>query len=821
MSCRRVLPVLILAGASALADCHDVTERILLPLRERVAEVERAAEAYREAARGDVVKLRDEIAKLRGAEPEFAAAADAVRREAERRIALWREGIAAARASAQKQIEGWQRSQAKERASKSPRQHVIDRLQNQIDRMKQRIAAKEIVGNKTGLRPNTVAGYERMIEAARQNAFDRVTAFEQGEAKIRVAALGNRLRSWNQIQREVQAKEQALTELLQRKATLPGVGEVDWEQLTRLLDERKAELEGAQARIAAGTYDVDVPGVGRTTRNAVQAKIRAAERELRELRQAYAEGTHPVEVPGLGAITGGELRARRAALAHAAQEAEGGRVEFEGLGALTKQQLEARISRATKRGEAETAARLRAALEGFDEARQAFLAEQSQWIAEVDAQLEAHRAAFRAELETRQAAIDARQPALDATPCSGESSGTEDPRAGEVRKHRLAAQGQGYGALDDYDDWIYAEDDGTVHGDPELALKRALGEPVPGPTGDRLLLGAKALLNLKNYVEYFTALKDAGLNTPDFVKAQREIKAFIDALEALDPAASNFHSLRKALRREHLAKLQHMIESGFLSQARIQRLIDGLKASGSTSRKAKQTLQQLEGLRQAARYAGRALPRLEQVLDALKATLKADVLAASSAIARQSVGSLAERVGSGWKSMSGLDRALVGLSVLAAAAETYERVSKGQDPFEAAGRSTVNLVVELAIAGCPLTLAAEVTSQLVLFSGRLVTGDPAWGEATFNNVTKFLVEKAIVDPAAGAARWAGEMSVVLPRMGRGELSVDDTLKSVDKTKLADSIRTVEGLLDGLEPGHPDEARLLRSRRALRQLLRAK
>ena len=609
----------------------------------------------------------------------------------------------------------------------------------------------------------------------------------------------------------------------------------------RAARERK-ELSSVQAEIRAGTYTLSVSLGYRSNRNKILAMIAKKEQEIRDLQKKWAAKEYRARNPLRGDDpTNGSLERaiadQREEIADKLAEGEKAVVRVPEAGQdLSGQTCLDHLAEARSQGNAADIehwsmrhAQWKAALSDWVEVRRERIRELQEHLVEHQRVFEAAIAAIRAKIEGRLAR------ALAETPCAGGALVEPDPRFARVEAHRRKLRGSSETAeertrrIDDYEDRIYVEDDGTVHGDLRSAWAFAMrdtGLRVPdnaGSGGDQLLWARTAVDWLANSYQLGGAAKELR-------DAHAVLDGFVQAIEGLDPSAPDFFKQRRALRGGFLDRVQKLLDSGILAEDRISDLLAALEKAGGTSKRVQEARTRLQKLRSLTMGLGREfLPRLAAALGAgaeLPAEDAQRFRNMTRASARQIFGSLVEK-GAGlrfqaspaWSQMSRLDRGLLSLSIANTAADVVTRTSAGMPVGEAITRGVVDLTVELAIAGLPITAAAEIGSQ-VLFNGyALVTGDASHTERTLSATAKRGAQTALDYLASGSAHL-GHGWQVMTRNLAGEPGIAETLAGVDRGRLQRSLAQVEDRLDATAPGAPEEAQLMRMRLVFRQLLRA-
>jgi hypothetical protein len=256
-----------------------------------------------------------------------------------------------------------------------------------------------------------------------------------------------------------------------------------------------------------------------------------------------------------------------------------------------------------------------------------------------------------------------------------------------------------------------------------------------------------------------------------------------------------------------------------LSPSRLQQYIEALQKSGSGSRQTREQIRTLQRLLDTSQDA-KNMWRSSSAIWNVGRELGDDVVRSYHAFVSGSATQVAQRLDDHFASMSKLDKGLLLLSAAAATAEAVDRMNQGEAPSEAIARSSVNFVIDLAIAGIPITAAAEMTTQILFNTYAYATGDEAVAQAALSNTTKWVAQQAL-DDVADRAAYLGEASIALERIVFNEPNVGEILGNVSFERLRQSLSRVEDQIDALPPGHPDEPRLMRMRETFRILIRAK
>ncbi len=813
--------------------CQETTRRVLKPFLDRLAAAEKAAEHYEEQNAEKIALINEQIRLRQEARKIFD---DARAKENEAfgdRIKWGNEAIAEARAHAQKQIAEKRKLAARERTIGHP----------DIAKAHTEAAAKiaaDLAAGKTswfkkelGLR-YSIKGWRKYVSDQTQQRAKRMAAYGAGEVSQFLTKLGYR-DTWKGVVASTKEKQEELAKAKARKYShfMKAIGlRLTGKEMDDYLAQRQEELADARARIAAGTFTVYVPALGmRLDRNAVQKIVGEAKDKYRKTSNAWDAKTYSNYNPLCGfRPTNGDIEKTIAKKKKelADFQAAGDDAEAYAVGMRrTGRQVRQEIAAAQARGNSDAAKRGHEILAAWKKSCAKWIAEKQKDIQRWEKILAKHKEIHKEDLEKQKANIDGRlQDALNQTPCGG-SAGAIDPDKATVDEHHDKLDGLSESDAekkrrrDWYDDKIYVEPDGTVHGDPREAWLNALRDTGLTPSQQQSLaeqlLSLQGIMSSKNFADWLVAFKDAN----EMRKATGVIEEFIKAMEGIDINTmknADFYKRRREIRKM-LPLVSEALEKGMLSPGRIQRYIDALKKSGSGTRQTRDQLKMLQRLLDTSQDA-KNMWRSSSALRNIGRTLATDAAGAYRKFVSGSSTQVAQRLDDAFAGMSKLDKGLLVLSVAAATAEAYDRIEKGEAASEAIARSSVNFVIDLAIAGVPVTAAAEMATQILFTSYAYATGDEGVSDATLSNTTKWAAQEALNQVADGAA-YLGEASIALERMVFNEPNVRAILGNVSHHRLRQSLSRVEDQLDALPPGHATEVRLLRMREAFRILIRAK
>jgi hypothetical protein len=683
-------------------------------------------------------------------------------------------------------------------------------------------------------RRDTIKGWQEYVAQQTAERAERMAAYAAGEVSQYIHTLNWRA-TWKDVEASI-AKQQEDLGQAQRRAFayyLPAInGRLTGEGIDSHLAERRDELADARARIAAGTFVLYVPALGtRMDRNGVQNLVAEARDQYRKTVNAWAAKTYHNYNPMRGSrTTNGAIEEtiaqKRQELADFHGAGDAARVYAAGA-YRTARDIGQQIQRATHLGDRAASERWRGILDAWRTACAEWIERKQEEIRRWEAILARHEEVHKEDLKRQKAHIDGRlQDALNQTPCGG-AGGVVDPNREIIDRHRdrldklSESEEERQRRRDWYDDKIYIERDGTVHGDVRDAWANAMRDtamtrPKPQTFGE-WLLSLQSILDSKDFADWLVAFKDAN----QMREATNTIDEFIKAMQSIDINTMkkvDFYQRRREI-REMLGKVSEALDSGMLSPTRIQEYIDALRKSESGTRQTHEQIRTLQRLLDSSQD-GKNMWRSSSALWNVSSTLAADAAESYRRFVSGSATQVAQRLDDHFARMSRLDKGLLLLSVASATAEAVDLMNQGQAASEAIARSSVNFVIDLAIAGVPITAAAEMATQIMFGTYAYATGDKGVSDATLSNTTKKVTEWAL-DQVANAAVYAGEASIALERIVFNEPDIGQILDNVDYGRLRQSLSLVEDRIAALPPGHADEARLLRMRETFRILIRAK
>lgn len=826
---------LVVAGAAAELpqSCQETTERVLKPFLDRVAAAEEAAKQYEEQNAERIEQIEEQIRLRQESRKVFD---DARAKEDEafgNRIRWGNEAIAEAQADVQKRLNEMRKQAAEARAA--GRDDHAAAIEESARKLAAELAAGKVGWYKKelGLR-HTIEGWREYVAKQTQDRAQRMGAYGAGEVAQYIRTLNWRA-TWKDVEASIAKQQEDLAKAQRREfsyylraidARLTGEG-IDDRVTTR-----KDELAETQGQIGAGTLVVYVPALGtRIDRNGVQKIVAEARDAYRKTVNAWSAKTYINYNPLHGGrLSNGDIEKiiaeKRQGLMDFQALGEDARVYAAG-GRRTAREIREQIGAAQAKGDTAAYNQWHEILAAWKKAHAEWMANKQKEIERWEAILVKHKEVHQEDLVKQKANIDGRlQDALNQTPCGG-AGGAVDAYGEVIDRHHNRLDGlseseeEQRDRRDRYDDRVYVEPDGTVHGDPREAWVNAMrdtgiSEAQQQSVTERLTI-IRGILKTKDFADWLSGFKDAA----EMAQATAVIEEFIQAMESIDINAmknADFYAKRREI-RQLLPKVTEALESGMLSPGRIQRYIDALVKSGSGTRETREQIRTLQRLLDSSQdlknlwRSSAAWRNLARNFANETATTYRQFVSGSST-------QVAQRLDASLSKMTKLDKGLLLLSVAAATADAYDRIEKGEAASEAIARSSVNFVIDLAIAGFPITAAAEMATQILFTSYGYATGDEAWAQGTLSNTSKWVAQQALDQVADGAA-YLGEASVALERMVFNEPDIGEILGNVDYGRLRQSLSRVEDQIAALPPGHADEARLMRMRETFRILIRAK
>lgn len=813
--------------------CQETTERVLKPFLDRVAAAEEAAKQYEEQNAEQIKKIEEQIRLRQESRKVFDEAQAKENEDFGKRIQWGNEAIAEAQADVQKRLSEMRRQAVEARAQ--GRDDHAAAIEESAAKLAAELAAGTISWYKKELnRRDTIKGWQEYVAKQTQDRGQRMAAYAAGEVSQYIHTLNWRA-TWKDVEASIAKQQEDLRQAQQRAFAyyLAAINSrLTGEGIDSHLAERREELADARARIAGGTFVVYVPPLNlRTDRNGVQKIVADARDAYRKTVNAWSAKTYTNYNPLHGGRpSNGDIEKT---IAKKRQEL----MDFQALGEdatvyaagsrRTSREIREQIGAAQAKGDNGAYNRWYEVLAAWKKAHAEWMANKQKEIDRWEAILARHKEIHTEDLAKQKANIDGRlQDALNQTPCGG-TGGAVDANGEVIDRHHNRLDGlsesdqEKQDRRDRYDDRVYVEPDGTVHGDPRDAWINAmrdtgLSETQQQSVAERLTI-IRGILKTKDFSDWLSGFKDAA----EMAQATAAIEEFIQAMEGIDLQTmknADFYARRREI-RQLLPKVSEALESGMLSPGRIQRYIDALVKSGSGTRETRAQIRMLQGLLDSSQDM-KNLWRSSAAWRNLARNFANETADAYRQFVSGSSTQVAQRLDASLSKMTKLDKGLLLLSVAAATAEAYDRIEQGAATSDAIARSSVNFAIDLAIAGFPITAAAEMATQILFTSYSYATGDEAIAQGTLSNTSKWVAQQALDQVADGAA-YLGEASVALERMVFNEPNIREILGNVDYGRLRQSLSRVEDQIAALPPGHADEARLLRMRETFRILIRAK
>ena len=813
--------------------CQETTERVLKPYLDHMAAAEDAAKQYEEQNAEQIKKIEEQIRLRQESRKVFDDTQAKENEDFGKHIQWGNEAIAEAQADVQKRLAEMRRQAVETRAQ--GRDDHAAAIEESAAKLAAELAAGQIGWYKKELNHrDTIKGWQEYVAKQTQDRAERMAAYAAGEVSQYIHTLNWRA-TWKDVEASITKQQEDLGQAQRRAFAyyLPAInGRLTGEGIDSHLAERREELADAKARIAAGTFVLYVPALGtRMDRNGVQNLVAEARDQYRKTVNAWSAKTYANYNPMAGSRpSNGDIEKtiaeKRQELMDFQAAGEDARVYAAGA-RRTSREIREQIGAAQAKGDNTAYNHWHEILAAWKKACAEWIANKQKEIEQWEAILVKHKEVHKEDLEKQKANIDGRlQDALNQTPCGG-AGGAVDANGAVIDRHHNRLDGlsesdqEKQDRRDRYDDRVYVEPDGTVHGDPRDAWINAmrdtgLSETQQQSVAERLTI-IRGILKTKDFSDWLSGFKDAA----EMAQATAAIEEFIQAMEGIDIQTmknADFYARRREI-RQLLPKVSEALESGMLSPGRIQRYIDALVKSGSGTRETRQQIRMLQGLLDSSQDM-KNLWRSSAAWRNLARNFANEAADGYRKFVSGTSTQIAQRMDASWSKMSKMDRGLLVLSVAAASAEAYDRIQQGAAASDAIARSSVNFAIDLAIAGFPITAAAEMATQILFTSYGYATGDEAWAEGTLSNTSKWVAQQALDQVADGAA-YLGEASVALERMVFNEPNIREILGNVDYGRLRQSLSRVEDQIAALPPGHADEARLLRMRETFRILIRAK
>ena len=737
-------------------------------------------------------RLRADVARLEAAKADLQRARAKDASDFDRQIRDIGRVIAAGRAAAQARIADYSERARKNNArlSRLAREEVAKTRRQLADGSFQHYSPPHRVAR-------TLTGWKAQIGKLQAKKRERLAKYDAGKWPVWV---------------------ESLQAALPRRALLRRIEDIR-AKLAKLTVRRAPRPSGSTtvaAQIVAGTYKMRIAGFdGVVDRNTLQRRIARSHRRFGALYRQWQQGTYEVDNAVVGSrISIGRIRAELARLQADRRgitgAGEGYAMIVPGHGRVTSgQALRAATERAFRAGRVADGQRLQAAYQSWKGARDAKLT----GIRLLEARWTRSQAASEKRFSADRSRIisvvrDVLSPALHRLPCARPGSGVEDTDYATVERHlgRLSAAER-----ERYLDALYVEADGTVHGVPAAAWdsirqRGVSAEDTPGQQLNALRRGLSF---------YKAAEKLMGV---DFANAR--IDRFAAAVDAIEGQDKNLVRHLKSVRREHLAAVTKAIETGFLSPRRLEATIAALQRAKPLSMHHRRVLRQLRAMATISQslHRGGGLSRLKGLASAVRLTtpghleaLRRVFRAPASVAGRQALRAL--------KDMNGLDRLTVFLSAVKNSREARLRIQAGVVPSQALFAAAVKTVIDMGLTKLPIAGAIDLGVKLIVYPIAAETGaDWAYGLAP-STLAKNLADGLIGAVADGSAWLADGPDHLRTLVGR-PTTRQQLVANVSSAQLRRSLSLVERTLDSLSPGAPDVPRLLRTRAALRRLLRA-
>ncbi len=840
-----VLCVPALAKDFKPTTCSETAARVLTPYLDSVKRAEEALEAYKQQNKKRKEDIRDYIKRIASTKALLEALKKRELENYQNRLKWAHEAIQEITSRSKKQI-----AERKKRAAELRSKNLANQAK-QVERsaktLERSLASGDASGYKKELRQshsiNAWRTYIRKTEAAKS---DRMAAHAAGTVLVFNRNIRRSI-SWKSALEAIAKEEQKLADADARKNAYflkPVRVSLTGDGIDQMLRKRKDALADARTRISAGTYRLFVPTIRTTTdRNGVLKMIADANRAIEERIAAWRKASYRAFNPERRAsVTNGWIKDAIAAIEKKITDfqSQGDHARVfvkERPGSLTGQACKDAQSKAK---DAKAKAHWAAMYGHWQKAVRQWVFARRGEVEHLQDVLKEHERVFKADIKNRRRDINTRlKRALAETPCGGKTTSGELPRdivVRHIRKlgHSGESKEETQRRLDEYGDKIYVSKSSGVHGDPRDAWKHALRDTEMKDPGLALRAAdfttwlkdmadwAQGLPDAKETIEAFKGARAAEVRK--LMEASETIRRFLDAFERLDAKADDFYKNMRLLRTSLFKKMEDVFRSGILEDKNLGTLIETLDEMGAGSREAQAIRRRIEALRTLAAL-GRsiALPSLKSILGRVKSVpaALASTHRAMTAAAVKEFGktwsaqfrSKASKAKAGFQNMSKWDRRLLLLSLAASTSEVIQNKANGMATSEAVGRSAVNLAIDFAIAGFPVTLAAEAGSQILFTTASVGFGQKGMEGYTLSSFTKWVAGRTMDAVASGSAA-AG-------RLWEGAPANEEILKQVDLAHVRRSLSTVESQLDALPPGDPGSERLMRSRARLRQLIRAK
>jgi len=823
-------PAVLVADEAKKVTCQQTTERALKPFLDAVAKGEAALAYHTEETRKKIERLEKYIADLLASRAIFDAQRDKEMAKYDRNVAAAEKAISDIRKEISEHLAALRAALVD--APESMKHHH----QVQIDNFQKRVNEDKITAYAPPLGfSNNKAKWRKYIADQKSKKSKRSAAYSTGDVAAYVPFLGYSPR-WAGVLGLIAKNQDLLAHVRAREENfyLPMLGySLTGPKVDNLLKDRRDKLAKARLEMAAGTFKIYVPTYGYTTdRNKVLADIGKARASLARVRAGWGDGSYKNYNPRVGyTVKKGDIdkwiRDTKAELSSYIASGNNAKAYTRTLGYTTTGVNILKRQLATEAAEARQ--KWARHFQSWQAGRDDKIEVLRKTLDKHETMLAKHREIWLADIEKREKDLGARLArALAETPCGG---GSAEAALVDHLRDRLSKAAENDIERDcrkaRYDDLVYITSDGKMHGDPRDGFLNALsdlgvgdgsGPPAPEP-GVPL---DQTVLMLKNYSDQLAALGDIIGDQSRVNSTIAKITALTGKLEDFETISKTdwrkFKKIRNAALREIRSSIDEVTEASlYFSGKGMDELLEAMGSRGLarhlSDAKYQAAVTKLRDVRRLANAVNtRQLPRMADLAADLARVTDANLDAARAMIKSVRTGDIRGSVGS----MSKLDKGLLFLAVAAAAADASDRINSGQDPSEAVSRAGVNLAVELAISGIPITAAAHVATLIVFNGVSYMVDDPALSGALadFNieNVAKIVAQSALDEVAAlGAA--AGE------HFAASEFDALDN--SASPEKIREGIATAESRLNQATAGSTEVHDLMRARARLRQLLRAK
>lgn len=823
-------PATLVADEVKKVTCQQTTERALKPFLDAVAKGEAALAHHTEETSKKIERLEKYIADLLASRAIFDAQRDKEMAKHDRNVTAAEKAIS----DIGKKIT--ERLAALRAALADAPESTKHRHQAQIDSFQKQVNEDKITAYAPPLGfSNNKAKWRKYIADQTSKKSKRSAAYSAGDVAAYVTFLGYSP-EWTGVLALIAKNEDLLAHVRARQESfhLPMLGySLTGPKVDNLLKDRRDKLSKARAEMAAGTFKIYVPTYGYTTdRNKVLADIGKARASLSRVRAGWGDGSYKNNNPRVGyTVKKGDIdkwiRDTKAERSSYSKSGNNAKAYTRSLGYTTtgvdihKRHLDAETDEAREKWKRH--------FQSWEEGRDDKIEALRKTLAKHEATLATHREIWLADIEKREKDLDGRLArALAETPCGG---GSAEAALVDHLRDRLSKAAENDIERDcrkaRYDDLVYITSAGKVHGDPrdgflnafsDLDVGDGSGPPAPEPAVPL----DQTVLMLKNYADQLAALGDLIGDQSRVNSTITKITALTEKLEFVENISKTdwrkFKKIRNAALREIRSSIDEVTEASlYFSGKGMDELLEAMGSPGLVGHlgdaKSQAALTKMRDVRRLANVVNtRQLPRLADLAADLARVTDANLDAARAMIKTVRTGDIRGAVGN----MSKLDKGLLFLSVAAAVADASDRINSGQDPSEAVSRAGVNLAVELAISGIPITAAAHAATLIVFNGAAYMFDDPvlsaALADVNLENVTKIVAQSALDEVAAlGAA--TGEY------FAASEFDALDN--SASPEKIREGIATAESRLNQTTAGSAQAHDLMRARARLRQLLRAK